>query len=80
MDAKADRRSTIRGEAALAAASAGAVGGLAALGVWELTTAPAILAGAVGAAAGTGVHVMGTWTDRALGYPQRTASRGSDTS
>ena len=78
MDAKTNRRPTLCGDAALAAASAGAVGGLAALGVWELTAAPAIVAGAVGAAAGTGVHAIGTWTDRLLGYPGRTESRGSD--
>lgn len=53
-------------EGLLAAVSAGAVGGLAALGIWELTAAPGVVAALSAGAAGAAVHLAGDLTDRLL--------------
>lgn len=55
-------------EGALAAASAGAVGGLTAMTVWELTAAPGVVASVAAAGAGLVVFATGSAIDRLLGH------------
>lgn len=56
-------------EGLLAAGSAGAVGGLTAMGVWELTAAPGFIAALAAAGAGACVYATGTLIERLTGRP-----------